>query len=962
MHDKSMLNRLAVYQWADVPRLIGVALLYALSIKISLDYLAVVDGIAVIWLPSGLGAAALLIGGRKYWLAIFVSALASYVLMVGRPWLPSLLIAASNVLEPLFICWLLARLRVHGQHFSLSYTHARDHLMLSFAAVSGVVLATCIGVATLWGMQVISLAEIPLSAFNWWMGNTLGIFLVTPLLLVWRVFPEMESTKSRILEAILLFGLTTLLGLVVFLGWFHEVLGIFARAYLMMIFLVWAALRFGRHGTMLIIALIVFQAVLGIVSGVGYFSQGVTGDLLRMWLYVVVLSGLGTLLSMVLNERTLALQALQASEERLRLVLLGARDAPWDWNLQRGDLYYSEHWWAMLGYKMNELAVGPDLWQQIVHPDDRTRVDLSFDDVIASGVDTYEIEFRLRHKDGHYVPVLSRGFVLRDDNGVPVRVSGTNTDLTERKRYEAKLQAIANRDHALLELPKLASTMDEVAFMQRGQEMAENLTHSQIAFIHFVHEEQEEIELVVWSQRTLANYCHAAFDKHYPVSKAGIWADALRLRRPVVVNDYETYPHKHGLPQGHAQLNRFISVPVFENGKVVMLTGVGNKADHYTNEDVETVQLISNDIWQYVQRKRAQEKATRYGRALEQSSNEIYMFDSRTLQFVEVNQGARNNLGYEMHELERMTPLDIKPQITKQAFDALIQPLRSGEQRQVNFNTVHQRRDGSLYPVEVSVELMQSTPPLFVAIITDITKRVVREDLLRKLSLAVEQSAESIVITNMDANIEYVNEAFVSVTGYSREDVLGKNPKILHSGKTRPETHVAMWAALQQGHAWQGEFINRRKDGTEYVEFAIITPLRQPDGTITHYVAVKEDVTEKKRIGRELDEHRLHLEALVNMRTQELNDARKQAEAANRAKSSFLANMSHEIRTPMNAILGLSHLMRRAGATKNRSNGWIRLMLLRVICWRLLTIFLICPESNRVDCNWNTRIFILAVF
>jgi PAS domain S-box-containing protein len=190
-----------------------------------------------------------------------------------------------------------------------------------------------------------------------------------------------------------------------------------------------------------------------------------------------------------------------------------------------------------------------------------------------------------------------------------------------------------------------------------------------------------------------------------------------------------------------------------------------------------------------------------------------------------------------------------------------------------------------------------------------------RELSLRKLSLAVDQSAESIVITNLAAEIEYVNEAFVRNTGYGRDEVLGQNPRLLHSGKTPAATFVAMWEALSHCHAWKGEFINRRKDGSEYVEFAIITPLRQPDGRISHYVAVKEDITEKKRIGAELDAHRNHLETIVEQRTTELNEARLQAETANLAKSAFLANMSHEIRTPMNAILGLTHLLRRDGAT-----------------------------------------------
>jgi two-component system sensor histidine kinase/response regulator len=355
--------------------------------------------------------------------------------------------------------------------------------------------------------------------------------------------------------------------------------------------------------------------------------------------------------------------------------------------------------------------------------------------------------------------------------------------------------------------------------------------------------------------------------------------------------------------------------------------------------------------------------------------------------------------------------------------------------------------DGKVHDLRVIKAVKRDArgnPVALVGLSIDITEERRQAEQLRKLSLAVEQSPESIVITNLNAEIEYVNETFLHATGYAREEVLGQNPRILHSGKTPRETYTALWDALDQGLIWKGEFYNRRKDGSEYVEFAIIAPIRQADGRITHYVAVKEDITEKQRMGKELEHHRQHLEELVELRTDELRrqtqalqalidnlphmawmkdaqgrfiaanrviaelngmtqadiigktdldlwpraiaeryladdtevmttrrlktteepvathadtlfetfkapildadgtvlgtvgfsrDIRPQremeaelarraaaAEAATQAKSAFLANMSHEIRTPMNAILGLTHLLRRDGATPTQAD------------------------------------------
>ena len=167
------------------------------------------------------------------------------------------------------------------------------------------------------------------------------------------------------------------------------------------------------------------------------------------------------------------------------------------------------------------------------------------------------------------------------------------------------------------------------------------------------------------------------------------------------------------------------------------------------------------------------------------------------------------------------------------------------------------------------------------------TRRLKEEVLQReKLQLVVEQNPNTIVITDLDGTIEYVNKQFEIVTGYTKEEALGKNPRILNSGLTPPETYEDMWETLGKGEIWNGEFVNRAKDGQTYTENVLLAPLKNDKGELTNYVAIKENITELKK-------------------------AREEAEASNIAKSQFLSRMSHELRTPLHAINGFSQLLLR---------------------------------------------------
>lgn len=166
--------------------------------------------------------------------------------------------------------------------------------------------------------------------------------------------------------------------------------------------------------------------------------------------------------------------------------------------------------------------------------------------------------------------------------------------------------------------------------------------------------------------------------------------------------------------------------------------------------------------------------------------------------------------------------------------------------------------------------------------ITDITSRKATEVKLKMLSTAIEQSPTSVVITNLDAGIEYVNPRYTEVTGYSLAEVAGKNPRFLQSGLTEKKVYDSMWSSLIQNKHWVGEFVNKRKNGEIYYEEAYISPVQEDDGTVNHYVAVKLDVTERKQMENEIRQLAFYdpLTKLSNRRL--FNDHLKQAISANK--------------------------------------------------------------------------------
>ncbi|MEW6286633.1 MAG: histidine kinase N-terminal 7TM domain-containing protein [Chloroflexota bacterium] len=206
---------------------------------------------------------------------------------------------------------------------------------------------------------------------------------------------------------------------------------------------------------------------------------------------------------------------------------------------------------------------------------------------------------------------------------------------------------------------------------------------------------------------------------------------------------------------------------------------------------------------------------------------------------------------------------------------------------------IHFRPDGSTYYAEVrGYPLFDENGEVtqMVEYSVDITERKRAEAEIRKLQQAVEHAASGVAITDPQGIFEYVNPTFERMTGYTRKEVIGQTPRLLKSGRQPKEFYEKMWQTIQSGKVWQGEIVNRRKDGSLYWEFQTIAPVSS-NGKITHHVAVKLDITAQK----ELEE--------------QLREAKETAESASAFKSQLLSRVSHELRTPLGGVLGYAELM-----------------------------------------------------
>ena len=265
---------------------------------------------------------------------------------------------------------------------------------------------------------------------------------------------------------------------------------------------------------------------------------------------------------------------------------------------------------------------------------------------------------------------------------------------------------------------------------------------------------------------------------------------------------------------------------------------------------------------------RMEEELRKLSRAIEQSPSTVMITNNKgNIEYV--NPKFTHLTGYSPEEVIGKNPRILKPDnIPSEEYRELWETITSGREWRGEF--CNKKKNGEFYWEYASISPVRNQKGVithFIAVKEDITERKRVEEELRKLSRAIEQSPSTVMITNSKGNIEYVNPKFTQLTGYSTEEVIGKNPRILKPDNIPSEKYRELWETITSGREWRGEFCNKKKNGELYWEYASISPVRNHKGVITHFIAVKEDITERKRIEEERNKHITELEDLMSYST-----------------------------------------------------------------------------------------------
>lgn len=452
--------------------------------------------------------------------------------------------------------------------------------------------------------------------------------------------------------------------------------------------------------------------------------------------------------------------------------------------------------------------------------------------------------FRHRLKDGRVVPVEVYSGPIRH-HGKQVLYSIVH-DVSSRLRAEEALRESESRYRYLFDFNPLSMwvyDLDTLAFLDVNEAAISNYGYSREEFLKMTLKDirpAEDVPLL------LDDVQHTTRS----LNNAGIW--------------------RHKTKSGDIIFVEIISHRIIFSNKEARL-------------------VVANIV---TDRVKAEQIVKTLGKAIEQSPLSIIITDKDgNIEFV--NRRFEEHMQYELMELFGRKPRILnRGHMPEEDYQQMWEALHNHQTWKGEFK--NRKKDGSTVLEQVTISpLTDEFGQLsnYVLILEDITQKRHNELMIQLLSRSVEQSPNAVIITNPEGTIEYINPSFTNLSGYQPDEALGANPRILKSAYHPVTFYTQLWNVITSGEIWKGEILNKHKDGHDYWVSAVISPILDKRGNITHFIGVQEDITEKKR---------LHQSLIL---------AKEKAEESDRLKTAFIHNISHEVHTPMNAIIGFSSLL-----------------------------------------------------
>ncbi|MBF0343744.1 MAG: PAS domain S-box protein [Nitrospirae bacterium] len=515
----------------------------------------------------------------------------------------------------------------------------------------------------------------------------------------------------------------------------------------------------------------------------------------------------------------------------------------------------------ILAYKEEEI-IGKDWFDNFLPQNMRVTVKGVFDQIITgdvAGVEFYENPI-LRNTGDERI-IHWHNTYIKDDDGKIINLLSSGEDITELKQMQQKLVR-ANRLYAVLSQinQTIVQLKDEAALFNEICRICIEYGEFTMAWVGLIDREIRLVKPAAYAGLVDGYLNEIQISIDDTPEGLGPTGTAIRTGMYSICNDVLTEPRmapwrEQALKRGYLSSAAF---PIHVQGEVIAALSLYSCQKGYFQEaECKLLEEVAVDISyaiEILERERAQKRAEvtierqlkRNKMILDTAINGFILVDLKG-NVKEVNPAFSDLLGYTSEELCSMNVRDFDiGQSDEEIIKRMGDILQTGG---IRFETIHQGKDGRRVNIAVSASCIDlEGETMIFAFHNDITERVKSMEKISRLSFIVNQSPLVVIMTDLEGNIEYVNPRFTEMTGYTLDEVRGKTPRIQKSGKHTKEFYENLWQTITLGNIWQGEFINKKKNCDLYIEKALISPIRDVSGAITHFVGIKEDITEKKHM------------------------------------------------------------------------------------------------------------------